>query len=355
MRKNRFLTAVMAAFMALMLLSGCAAEVAPAATVAPAVTIAPAASAVPTETPAAAPAEKPALSVVALKGPTGMGMVELMQQSKDGKAAADYTFSLAAAPDEVSGKLITGEADIAAVPVNLAATLYNKTGGKVRMLAVNTLGVLYILENGDTVHSVADLAGTKLYAVGQGATPEYILNYLLDKNGAAGKADIQYMADQSELAALLASGLNGVKLAMLPEPSVTAALLKNKSLRVALDLTAEWNKVSGGTQLVQGCLVVRTDALEKNRAAVDGFLTEYAASAAFTNEQPAEAAKLMESFGVLPSAAAAQAAIKNCNIVCLRGDDMKRSASAMLNTLFAADPKSVGGTLPGDDFYYMGE
>ena len=359
MKKNRFLTIALAAFMAAMLITGCAGQT-PAAT--PAAT-APAQTTAATEAPSVAPAasaatqssEKPALNVVALKGPTGMGMVELMQRSKDGEASANYNFTLAAAPDEISGKLVTGEVDIAAVPVNLAAALYNKTQGKVTMIAVNTLGVLYVLENGDSVKSVADLAGKTLYAIGQGATPEYILNYLLEKSGVAGKVTVQYMTDQSELATLLAADQQGVKLAMLPEPSVTAALLKNKDLRVALDLTAEWNKISGGTQLVQGCLVVRNDVLSKDRAAVDAFLKEYAVSTAFTNDQPADAAKLMEAFGVLPSAAAAQAAIKKCNIVCLTGADMKSSASAMLATLFAADPKSVGGKLPGGDFYYMGE
>ncbi|MEL7602116.1 MAG: ABC transporter substrate-binding protein, partial [Bacillota bacterium] len=257
------------------------------------------------------------------------------------------------APDEVSGKIVTGEADIAAAPINLAAALYNKTEGKVAIIAVNTLGVLYVLENGETVNSIADLSGKTLYATGQGATPEFVLNYLLEKNGVDGKVDVQYMADHAELAALLAADEGGVKIAMLPEPNVTAALLKNSSLRIALDLTEEWNKVSGGAQLVQGCLIARKDVLENNPDAVNAFLEEYAAATAFVNEKPDDAAALIEKYGIMASAAAAKTAIPNCNIVCVTGEDMQADALAMLQVLFAADPKSVGGKLPGDDFYYL--
>ena len=120
--------------------------------------------------------------VLALKGPTSMGMVKMMSDNDSKESPAD-TFELAAAPDEVSAKLVQGEVDIAAVPANLASVLYNKTNGGVQVLAVNTLGVLYIVEDGDTVHSIADLKGRTIYAGGKGATPEYALNYILEKNG----------------------------------------------------------------------------------------------------------------------------------------------------------------------------
>lgn len=350
MKCNRILTMLVAAAMALMLLTGCAGETQPAATAAPIeAAVAPTAAPVQTEEPA----EKPVLNVVALKGPTGMGMVQLMQADENNETIVDYNITLAAAPDEISGKIATGEVDIAAAPINLAAALYAKTKGEVEIIAVNTLGVLYILENGDTVKSIADLANKPLFATGQGATPEYIINYLLEKNGVAGKVNISYMAEHSELATLLAAGEGGVEVAMLPEPNATTALLKNSGLRVALDLTDEWNKVSGGTQLVQGCIIARKEVIENNPEAVNTFLQEYAASTAFTNEQPDEAAALIESYGIMGSAAAAKAAIPNCNIVCITGADMKASASAMFEVLFDADAKSVGGALPGDDFYYL--
>lgn len=352
MKHDRILTMLVAAAMALMLITGCAAQTQPAAAAAPTEA---AAEPVPafTQAPTEQPAEKLVLNVVALKGPTGMGMVQLMQADENNETLVDYNITLAAAPDEISGKIVTGEVDIAAAPINLAAALYAKTKGEVEIVAVNTLGVLYVLENGNDIQSIADLAENTLFATGQGATPEYIINYLLEKNSIAGKVNISYMAEHSELATLLAAGEGGVNVAMLPEPNATTALLKNSDLHVALDLTEEWNKVSGGTKLVQGCIIARKEVLENNPEAVNTFLQEYAASTAFTNEQPDEAAALIESYGIMGSAAAAKAAIPNCNIVCITGADMKASASAMLEMLFNADAKSVGGILPGDDFYYL--
>ena len=348
MKHNSMLASLAALVLVLALLAGCAAP-------APQQTAAPIGTQEPSTTPAATekPAQRAALKITALKGPTGMGFVQLMKEDEEGKTAVDYDITLSSAPDEISGKIITGEADIAAAPINLAAALYNKTQGDVAIIAVNTFGVLYILENGDQVKNVADLSGKTLYATGQGATPEFILNYLLEKNGIAGKVDIKYMADHTELATLLAAGEGGVSLAMLPEPNATASLLKNSALRVALDLTEEWNKVSGGTQLVQGCLIARREVIQNNPDAVKAFLQEYAASTSFVNEKPEEAAALIEQYGIMASAAAAKAAIPNCNIVCVTGPDMQADALAMLQVLYNADPKSVGGKLPGEDFYYL--
>lgn len=305
--------------------------------------------AAPTATAAAstqAPSTKPQapLSVVALKGPTGMGLVKLMQDDYKAK----YSIALATAPDDITGQIASGQVDIAAVPINLAAALYNKTQGKVTMIAVNTLGVLYVLENGSEVNSIADLAGKTLVATGQGSTPEYIINYLLAKNGLTDKVQVEYKSEHSELATLMAAGQ--VKLGMLPEPNVTATLAKNKELRVALDLTEEWNKVSD-TELVQGCIIVRNEVLETNAQAVTEFLDDYKASTEFVNQNKAEAAQLIETYGIMASAALAEQAIDKCNIVFLSGEEMKSAAAAMLNVLFEANPKSVGGALPREEFY----
>lgn len=349
---------ILSLILSLLLISGCApsAQQNVDATPAPAVEATPdaveptpdtSATPAPAQTTAA---ERDRLNVIALKGPTGMGMVHLMQQAEMDATSVDYHIELASAPDEISGKLITGEMDIAAAPINLASVLYNKTEGKTVLIAINTMGVLYILDANDEIKSMADLAGKKLYATGQASTPEYILNYLLEQNGLSGKVEIEYKTDHAELATLVAAGEVG--LAMLPEPNVTAALMKNENLKVALDLTSEWNRVAGGTMLVQGCIVVRRDVLENNKQAVDTFLAEYAASTEFTNAQPQEAAKLIEQYGILGSAQAAERAIPQCHIVCITGEGMKNSAKSMLNMLFRADPKSVGGSLPEDDFYY---
>lgn len=279
-----------------------------------------------------------------IMGPTGMGMAKLMED-----APAGYQFQLASAPDDIASSFGAGEYDIAAVPVNLAAALYQRTEGDTVVIALNTLGVLYILEDGDTVQSLADLAGKTLYATGQGSTPEYILNYVLAQNGLADTVTVEYKTENSELATLLAAG--EIDLAMLPEPNVTATMLKKADLRVALDLTAEWDKVSDA-ELVQGCLIASRQFVEENPEALEAFLTQYAASVNYANENPEEAGQLIEKHGIMASAAAAAKAIPNCNLVTVVGADMKASMQAMLDVLYNANPKSVGGALPGDDFYY---
>ena len=290
-------------------------------------------------------AETTPINIAALQGPTGMGIVTLMGE----EFASKYNITIESAPDAVTGKLINGELDIAAVPINLASVLYNKTEGNIVMIAVNTLGVLYVLEDGDTVNSMADLAGKTLYATGQGSTPEYMLAYLLEKSGLTESVTVEYLTEHSELAALMASG--EVKLGMLPEPNVSATLAKNSNLRVALDLTEEWNKVAG-VEPVQGCIVVRKDYFEENETAVRLFLKEYNAAVNYTNANHAETAALMEQYGILASAAIAEQAIEKCNIVCYRDEQMRTAAEAMLQVLYDANPESVGGAMPGDDFYY---
>ncbi len=290
---------------------------------------------------------KEPIRVSGLKGPTGMGMTVLMGEEFSDK----YNVTLSGAPDEVSAKLISGETDIAAVPLNLAGVLYNKTEGGIVMLAVNTLGVLYILENGETVQSVEDLAGKTLYATGQGSSPEYMLNYLLAQYGLTESVTVEYKAEHSELAALMASG--EVTLGVLPEPMVTSVLTKNANMRVALDLNGLWEEAAG-IPAVQGCLVVRKEYLEANEKAVKEFLSDYEASVGYVNEHHNKAALLMESYGVLESAVIAEASIGKSNIVFITGSEMRDMAQPMLQVLFDANPKSVGGAMPDDGLYYAG-
>ena len=290
-----------------------------------------------------------AYSVVALKGPTGMGLASLMDKAAKGETANTYNFTLAGDPTAVSASVIKGEVDVACVPVNLASVLYTKTNGEYVCAAVNTLGVLHVLENGDSVQSIADLAGKTVYSTGLGSTPEYILNYILEKNGLSDKVTVEYKTEHSELAALLASG--DVKLGILPEPNVTSAMMQNGDLRLALDLTAEWDKVSD-TSAVQGCVIVKKTAVEANPAAFADFLADYAESVAFVNKNVEDAAAFCETYGIVPKAAVAARAYPNCNIVFVTGADMKASLSAFLGVLYDANPASVGGAMPADDFYY---
>lgn len=284
------------------------------------------------------------IRIAALKGPTGMGMVKLA----DKQNYPNYTVSIEASPDALNPRIISGEVDVAAVPVNLASVLYNKLDGDISVLAVSTLGVLYVVEAGSEVNSVADLAGKTVYATGQGATPEYILNYLLDKNGVAGSVEVNYVGEHAALATMLANG--SAEIGMLPEPNVTSTLAGNDNLRIALNLTEEWNKVCS-TELVQGVVIARKSFVNEHPEAIEQFLREYEKSSAFVNENIDEAAKLIVDAGILGNVEIAKKAIPNCNISFSKGEAMHKAVEGMLAVLFEANPKSIGGKLPDKDFY----
>ena len=295
-------------------------------------------------------------NVAALKGPTAMGLVKLMHDAESGaELTNDYTFTLAASADEVSPKLMQGELDIACVPANLAAVLYQKTGGEIVTLGINTLGVLYIVENGNAVTSMADLAGKTIVASGKGSTPEYALRYLLRENGVDpdGGVVIDWKSEHSECVSALATG--AATIAMLPQPFVTVAQSKLQDLRVALDLTQEWDALDNGSALLTGVVVARKDVVEEN--AIDAFLADYAQSVEWVNANTADAAALIGDYGIV-DAAVAEKALPACNIVCITGAEMKEKLSGYLQVLFEEDPSSVGAQagddagLPGDDFYY---
>lgn len=283
------------------------------------------------------------IRIAALKGPTGMGMVKLI-----GDEYPHYKVSIESSPDALAPRFISGDVDVAAVPINLASTLYNKLNGDVVVLGVATLGVLYILEEGDEIKSFSDLNGKTIHATGQGSTPEYILKYLLEKNSIE-NYEIEYVAEHAALATMMAAG--EAKIGMLPQPNVTAALNQSDKLRIALDLTEEWNKVSDA-QLVQGVVIARKDFAEKNKSAIEIFLKDYEASTKFVNENVDAAAKLIAEAEILPQEGLAKKAIPNCNIKFIGGKDMKNAVSGMLKVLFEANPQGIGGKLPADDFYF---
>ena len=291
------------------------------------------------------------LRIAGLKGPTTMGLVNLLSMEQAGTAAMDYDLQLYGAADEIVPLLIKGELDMAAIPANLAATLYQKTNGGIQAVAVNTLGVLYVVEQGDTVHSMADLKGRTILSTGKGTTPEYVLRYLLTANGLDPDkdVDIQYYSEATEVTAQMASTQDAI--AALPQPYVTAAGLKDDTLRVALDLTAEWDKVAD-TQLITGVTVVRKAYAEEHPDVVAAFLADYAQSVNAANTDLDGTAALCEEQGVVAKAAIAKKALPNCNIVCLTGEELKADVSGYLQVLYDADPTAVGGALPSEDFYW---
>ena len=299
------------------------------------------------------------ISVAALKGPTAMGMVKLMEESEgDLTETNHYTFTISAAPDEITPAIIQGKVDIAAVPANLAAVLAKKTEGGVKVIAINTLGVLYIVENGETINSVEDLKGKTIYASGKGSTPEYALNYMLKSNGIDPDSDvtIEFKAEHTECVSALEADPDGV--AMLPQPFVTVAQLSNEKTRIALDMTKEWEEASkangSSASLVTGVVIARSEFIDEHPEAVKLFLDQYEKSVAFTNENTEEAAGLIESYDII-KAAVAKKAIPYCNIVCIKGSDMKEKLSGYLGELYNQNPEAVGGAEPSDEFYYIAE
>lgn len=291
-------------------------------------------------------------SIAALKGPTAMGLVKLMKDSESGETTGnEYTFTLAGSADEVTPALLKGELDMACVPANLAAVLYNKTEGEIEVLAVNTLGVLYIVENGESVHSMADLKGKTIVAAGKGSTPEYALRYLLTENGIDPDNDvtIDWKSEHSECVAALASGQASV--ALLPQPFVTVAQSKIEGLRMALDLNAEWDALDNGSALITGVIVARRAVVEENPAAVNEFLKEYAASVDWVNANTADAAALIGEYSIV-DAAVAEKALPYCNIVCLTGADLPEALPGYLEVLYNASPAAVGGEMPDNSFYF---
>lgn len=317
------------------------------ATPAPAATETPA----PTETPESA--ESTALRVAGLKGPTSMGLINLVDDVAQGESDISLDFSMYGAADEIVPLLVKGELDAAAVPANLAATLYQKTEGAVQVAAINTLGVLYIVENSDAEYqSIADLKGKTILTTGKGTTPEYVLRYVLSENGLNPDTDvtIEYFSESTEVVAQMTARGEGT-IAMLPQPFVTSALSQVEGLSVKFDMTEEWEKVAG-SQLVTGVLVARTDAIEADPEAFDAFLTAYQASTEAANTDLEGTAALCESYGIVAKAALAQKALPECNIVFVTGDEMRTALETYFQVLYDADPSSVGGALPDDGFYY---
>ena len=298
----------------------------------------------------AALAEDAAVRVGALKGPTAMGMVKMMKDQSDA-----YAFTLAAAPDELVPLLVKGDLDIAAVPANLGAVLYNNTEGKVRAVAINTLGVLYITERGDTIHSVADLKGRTLVTAGKGSTPEYALNYILRGNGLDPEKDLT-IEFKSEHAECLAAMLQDDSLvAMLPQPFATVAQAKAGDMRIALNLTEAWDALQADAEtpstMITGIAVARADFIEQNPEALEQFLNDYAASVEYVQQDVEGAAELIGSFDIF-EAGPAEKALPFCNIVFIAGEEMRDKLSGYLGELFAQDPAAVGGAVPEEDFYF---
>lgn len=295
-------------------------------------------------------AKQLSINIGCMKGPTGIGMIKLLNDSDEGKSVNHYNYTIAGTADEISTALVKEKLDIAAVPCNLASVLYNKTEGEVVTVAINTLGVLYIVENGKNIREVSDLKGKTIYSTGQGTTPEYTLRYLLTEAGLNPDKDvnIQYKSEAPEVLATMTQDESS--LAMLPQPYVTVALNSNENYRIALNVTEEWEKLSKDSSVVTGVLVARKSFIEKNKEMFDEFIKEYKASTEYANTNVEETAALLEKYDIF-KAVIAKKAIPFCNVTFINGEEMKTKAYAYLKVIYDQNPKAVGGKLEEGMFY----
>ena len=290
------------------------------------------------------------VDVAALRGPTSMGLVKLMEESENGLTDNSYSFTLEGAPDAIVPLLVKGDIDAAAIPGNLASVLYNNTKGQIEVIAINTLGVLYIVENGDSIQSVDDLRGRTIYSAGKGSTPEYALQYILSSNGLEVGKDvfIEWKSEHAECVAALKADKNGC--AMLPQPFAATAMMQDSNISIALDLNDLWEEQVGSV-LITGVTVVRKDFASENPETLQAFMEDYASSVEYVQCDVPGAAALIGKYGIVPEKAAL-AALPYCRISFITGEEMKEALSEYLSILYDANPKSVGGALPDDGFYY---
>lgn len=299
--------------------------------------------------------EKVTVKVGALKGATTLGLLPLEDKAANGEAGENYEFSMMTAADELLPMMIKGELDIALLPSNVASILYQKTNGGVTVIDINTLGVLYMVSGDSSITGVGDLAGRTIYLTGKGTTPDYVLHYILSGNGMDADSDctLEYKSEATEVAALLAENPDAIGL--LPQPFVTAACAQNDALSVILDMNAEWEKLQGedGSRLVTGVTVVRNEFLQEHENAVATFMEEHQASAQSMNSDVENGAKLAVASEIIAKEPIALKAIPKCNITYIDGADMKQALSGYLEVLYEQNPESIGGAMPGDDFYYV--
>lgn len=291
------------------------------------------------------------LEVAALNGPTGIGMVQMLEEM-EGAENPKYNIALYQSPDEIVGKVVSGELDIACVPSNLGAVLYNKTEGGIKLLGMNTLGVLYIVENGQTVESIEDLKGKTILSSGKDSTPEFVLNYILNEAGLVPGEDVtvEFMGNHSDIASKLMTEEGTI--ALLPEPFVTTVLAKDENIRMAIDVNEAWNNLNQ-MDLPMGIIIANANVVKDNAKGIEAFLKDYETSVKFVDENLEDAAALVEKFGIVPNAALAKVAIPKCNIVYRDSSASKDSLNKFYEILEQANPKAVGGKLPDEAFYTL--
>ena len=290
------------------------------------------------------------INIAVLNGTTGFGAAKMISDTESDSATLNYKFTVDTNPANIQAGLINGDIDIAALPTNAAAALYNKSNGKIQIAAVNTLGVLYLMTNGEEIASIKDLKGKTVYCPAN--NPAYIFEAILKANGLEAGKDVtlQTLTEPADVQKALAAG--EAKIAVIPEPLASAARAANSNLKTPIDLTEEWEKAYGENTLMQGCIVVRTEWADKHPKELEQFLKDYKASIEYTNSNPKEASEMIVAAGIFAKAPIAEKAIPNCNIVYIDGDKMADALSVFFEKLHAVNPTAVGGTLPDSGIYF---
>lgn len=289
------------------------------------------------------------IRIGAMKGATTIGLVNLVDKINKGEADGNYTFEMYTAGSDVMAAMVAGEVDIALVPANVACVMNTKVEGGVSVIDINTLGVLNCISAGDEIKSVSDLSGKTVYATGQGAVPEYTIRYLLEANGVT-DCNLEFKSEPTEIVSIFAENADAV--AILPQPFVTAALAQNEALKISFDLNDEWAWVNSDCKIVTGVTVATNSFIKEHKGLVEAFLSAHKESAGKVLSDIDTTAALVVEQGIIAKEPLAKKAIPNCNITCITGKEMKEALEGYLKVLFEQDPKSVGGSLPGDEFYY---
>lgn len=288
------------------------------------------------------------INVAALNGPTTIGMVELIDKYEKLGFDMDKKFHMYNSSEELVASFSKKEIDVAAIPANLASNLYNKMDGEIKVAAINTLGVLYIVENGNTIQTPKDLENKTIYSIGKGTTPEGVLKVFIEKNDIK-NLNIEFKSEASEIGSILNSEENAI--AMLPEPFVTSVSMKNENIRTVFNMNKEWMDINNGSLLVTGVLVVRNEFLEENKTIFNEFLNSYEKSIKYTMTNVKETAELSEKIGIIPAEVGLEA-IPKINIVYIDGDDMVKYLDDYLTKLYEFNENLVGGKVPDENFYY---
>ena len=296
------------------------------------------------------------IKISVLNGTTALGMADMINKAKNDTDDMNYVIEVFTAADAITGPIVSGECHIAALPTNVAAKLYKASSGKVQLLALNTLGVLYLLQNGENaVTDFNELKGKTVYVPGTGSNPEYITAALFEANGLKVGEDVTIDATSypspDALQTALVSGIDGVEFAVLPEPKVTVITTKNEAVKVAINFTEKWEAIYGENTLAQGCLVVNTEFAQNHPNEIAKFLEDYKASVDFVMSGSDEAIASIVEAGILPNEAIAKKALPNCNICFIAGNEMKEAISVFYEKIYEADNKSILA-IPDNGFYY---